>query len=80
VVVGVGHNTEESIKIRVVCFKDKITEIKATTPKTLPWLSPYQDNLSSLETRHDKRMVPRQNLFILARRLQELLSQTQKLS
>jgi hypothetical protein len=34
-------------------------------------LSPSEDGFCSLETKHDRRMVPRPKLFVSARRLQD---------
>jgi hypothetical protein len=62
------------------CFSAKIAGTKARTLKTVLGSSPDEDGFCSLETKHKRRTMRRQNLFVSARRLQELRSQTRKLS
>jgi hypothetical protein len=64
----------------IVCFGEEITETEATTPKTVLGSGPNEDGFCSSETKHDRRTALRQNLFVSARRLQELRSQTRNLS
>jgi hypothetical protein len=52
----------------------------ATTPKRLLGLSPGEDDFCRSETKHDRRMAQIIKMFVLARRLQKLSSQTRKLS
>jgi hypothetical protein len=49
--------------MKVVCFKEKIKETQAMVPKTVLGLCPIKGSVCSSETKHDRRMVPRQKLF-----------------
>jgi hypothetical protein len=53
---------------------------KVINPKTVLGSSPDEDGFSSSETKHDRRTAPRQNLFLLARRLQKLKSRSREMS
>jgi hypothetical protein len=54
---------------------------KVKTPENVSWVGvPVRAVSCSSKTKHDRRTVPRPKLFVSARRLQELRSQTQKLS
>jgi hypothetical protein len=66
-------------KTKAVCFDKEITGTTATTPKTILGSSPGKDVFCSSETKHDRRMVQRTKFFS-TRRLQELRTQTRKVS
>jgi hypothetical protein len=53
---------------------------KRQTPKTALGSSPHEESFCSLKTMHERRIAPGQHLFVSERRLQELRSQTSKLS
>jgi hypothetical protein len=67
-------------RTKVVCFEEEIIETNATTPKSVLGSSPDKEVLCSCKTKHRRRTVPKQNVFVWERRLQELRSQTRKLS
>jgi hypothetical protein len=62
---------KERLQTQVACFRQKITEANNTTlKKSVMGLTP-DEVLCGSETKHDKRIVPRQKLFVSARTLQE---------
>jgi hypothetical protein len=67
-------------KTKVVCCDRGITEIPATTTKTILRSSPGEDVFCRSEAKHDWRMAQRTKLFVSTRRLQEVTLQTRKLS
>lgn len=57
-------------------FKEDIKETKARTRKYILCSSSGECGLCSSENEHDRIMAQRTELFVLARRLQELMLQT----
>jgi hypothetical protein len=60
--------------------KRRLQKQRPQPRKTVLGSSPDEDIFCSSETKHDRRTAPRQNLFVSARKLQELRSHTRKLS
>jgi hypothetical protein len=65
---------------RIVSFEEEIIEASDTTSKTVLGFSSDEEVLCSSKNKHKRRTAPRENLFVSERRLQEVRSQTGKLS
>jgi hypothetical protein len=69
---------EERCQVQNCLFRQGDYRNKGHKPEKLLGLSPNLDGFCSSESKHDRRMVQKEKLFVLARRLQKLRSQTRK--
>jgi hypothetical protein len=75
------NTIEERRQVQSCLFRRRYYGNKGhNTEKTGMGSSPDEDVFCNSETKHNRRMAPRQNLFFSTRRLRELRSQTRELS
>lgn len=58
---------ENGSKTRVVCFEGDVAGTRPKPRKTEPFSTLGEEGLSCSETKHDRRMTPKQNLFVSVR-------------